>query len=276
MQKLRFRQKIERDWNALFKRHPDDDDLHTYLDEDDQPDYRKGYDQHRRDLCDAIDRANVSERQSNTVREEHLAALQNPTERDFTDAYERELRLKIKYLRDIKFLVGTETRVGAPANVLRAFDAGVRIRQATAEVDDAAIALATQRHDELKPMHPIQRRRAIDAHRKISTDASFIPVAGDSTFAPLGGGNNATKLGLWIKGDANGNISERTVIKDVCFDHDAGEWDDAINWQDVQDPLNKVLTEAHVMERLRDTGSANVVKLIRGRLLAADLVYRVS
>ena len=276
MQKLRLRQAIKRNWNALVKKDPDDDDLLTFLDEEDQPVYPKGYDQYRKDLCDAIDRANISERQSTDPVVDALARLQNPTESEITEAHEHALRLKIKYLLDIKFLVKYETRVGALADVPRAFDAGDRIQRATAQVDLAANQLATQRRDELRPMPPILRRQAIDAHRDKSTNASFIQVRGSSMFAPLGGGNNDTKLGLWIKTDANGNINERTVIKDVCFDHDPAEWDDAIHWQNVHDPLNKVLTEAHIMERLRGTGSANVVKLIWGKLLAPDLVYRVS
>lgn len=274
-QKLRLRQTIKRSWNALVKMYPDDDDLHTYLDEDDQPDYPNGYDQHRKDFCDAIDRANISEGQSNNAIVDVLAGRQNPTESELTKAHERALRLKIKYLLDIRFLINYEKRVGALADVLRALDAGDREHQATAEVDSAANALAAQRRAELKPMHPIQRRRAIDAHREKSTSASFIQVPGSSMFAPLGGGNNDTKLGLWIRTDANGNVNERTVVKDVCFDHDPAEWDEDIHWQNVHDPLNKVLTEAHVMERLRETNSANVVRLIWGKLLAPDLVFQV-
>jgi hypothetical protein len=276
MQKLRLRQAIKRNWNALVKKDPDDDDLLTFLDEDDQPDYPKGYDQYRKDLCDAIDRANISERRSRNPVVDALAGRQNLTESEITDAYERALRLRIKYLLDIKFLINYETRVGALADVLRAFDAGDRIQRATAQVDLAADELAAQRRAELRPMNPTQRRRAIDDHRRKSTSASFIQVPGSSMFVPLGGGNNDTKLGLWIKTDANGNINERTVIKDVCFDHDPAEWAEPIHWQNVHDPLNKVLTEAHVMERLRATGSANVVRLIWGKLLAPDLVYRVS
>jgi hypothetical protein len=260
LHQLRTKQATRRNWNAIVRLHPED---HAQL---------------KRDLCDAIDRAFISEVRSNATVATAVAMLQDSvsTARQKTAAYELAFREKIQYLRELTDLVDIETRIGAPAATARAFDAGFRTDQARNQVDTTASFVAQQREEEFSALTELQRRRAIDAHRDVFSRASF-DQGQDNTFVPLHGGNGDTKLGLWIRTDANHNIIERTVIKDVCFDHDPLAWNDPLYWQNIQDPLNKVLTEAHVMERLQACAdSQNVVRLRQWQLHAAELVFRVS
>lgn len=261
LHRLRTKQAIRRNWNAIVRVHPGD---HAQL---------------KRDLCDAIDRANMSEMQSNAVLAAAQASLlpNSPsTARGRTAAHELALREKIQSLRDLTALVNIEDRIGAPAAAVRDFDAGDRIDQVRRQVDSAATLVAQRRLEELQPLPILQKRRALDAHRDAFSKASF-QQGQDNTFVALGGGNSDTKLGVWIRTDANRDIIDRTVIKDVCFDYDPNDWTNPLTWQNVGDPLNKVLTEAHVMERLRDTDdSQNVVGLRSWQLHAEELVFRVG
>lgn len=258
LQQYRMKRTIKARWNAIARLHPQD---HARL---------------KRFLCDAIDRASVSERDSNNALAAAQASLGNPqsTRRQRTDSYKRALRMNIKSLLDLTALVKIETRIGTPADAVRAFDA-TRTDVARRRVDDAANRVAEQQRDELRPLDVFTRRRVLNAHRAISSRALTDQVP-RSTFVPIFGGNNDTNLGLWIRGDANGNIVERSVVKDICFHHDPFEWDNPVNWENVLDPLDKVLTEAHIMKRLRDTGSNNVVTLRWSQLRASELIYRVS
>ena len=261
LHQLRLKQATRRNWNAIVRQHPQD---HAQL---------------KRDLCDAIDRANISEIQSNAA----LAAAQdsllpNPpsTAGERIDAHELALREKLQSLRDLTALVHIETLIGAPAAAVRNFDAGARIDQVRGQIDSAATLVAQRRLEELQPLSILQRWRALDAHRDVFSRASF-QQGQDNTFVALGGGNSDTKLSVWIRTDANRDIIDRTVIKDVCFDYDPNDWTNPLTWQNVGDPLNKVLTEAHVMERLRDTDdSQNVVGLRSWQLHAEELVFRVG
>lgn len=261
LHRLRTKQAIRRNWNAIARVHPED---HAQL---------------KRDLCDAIDRANISEIQSNAA----LAAAQASllpnlpsTARQRTVAHELALREKIQSLRDLTALVVIESRIGAPVAAVRDFDAGDRIDQLRRQVDSAATLVAQRRLEEFQPLSILQKRRALDAHRDVFSRASFHKGPGN-TFVALPGGNGDTKLGVWISTDANGDIIDRTVIKDVCFDYDPNDWTNPITWQNVRDTLNKVLTEARVMERLRDTeDSQNVVRLRSRQLHAEELVFRVG
>jgi len=258
MERLRTNQTIRRNWNAIARLHPE---RHA---------------QFKRLLCDAIDRASVSQTDSNTAVAAAQASIGNDqaTRRQRTDAYERALRASIQYLREITFLVNTETLIGAPAHAIRVFDSA-RVAPARAQLNGAAIRVAEQRRDELRPLDIWSRRRELNAHREVSARAAVNQVP-RSTFVPMFGGNNDTNLCLWIQGDVNGNIVERSVIKDVCFDYDPVQWDNAVNWQNAGDPLNKVLTEAHVMKRVGETGSENVVMLRCCQLRVSELMFRVS
>ena len=250
-----------RNWNAIARVHPED---HAQL---------------KRDLCNAIDRANISEIQSNAALATAQASLlPNPpsTARQRTAAHELALREKIQSLRNLTTLVDIETRIGAPVAAVRDFDAGDRIDQVRRQVDSAATLVAQRRIEEFQPLSLLQKRRALDAHRDVFSRASFHQGPGNTFFA-LPGGNGDTKLGVWIRTDANDNILDRIAIKDVCFDYDPNDWTNGITWQNVHDPLNKVLTEAHVMERLQDTeDSQNVVRLRSRQLHAEELVFRVG
>ena len=259
--RLRTKQAIRRNWNAIVRVHPEN---HARL---------------KRDLCDAIDRANVSEIQSNAALAAAQASLlPNPpsTASQRTAAHEHALREKIRSLRDLTDLIDVETRIGAPAAAVRDFDAGDRLDQVRRQVDSAATLVAQRRNEELQPLSILQKRRALDAHRDVFSRASF-QQGQDNTFVALSGGNTETKLGVWIRTDANHDIIDRTVIKDVCFDYDPNDWTHALSWQNVHDPLNKVLTEAHVMDRLQATAnSQNVVRLRSWQLHAEELVFRVG
>lgn len=199
---------------------------------------------------------------------------QQSTRRQRTDAYKRALRVNIKSLLDLTALVKIEERIGTPADAVRAFDA-TRTDVARRRVNETANRVAIQWRAELKPLDVFTRRRVLNAHRAVSSRALADQVP-RSMFVLIFGGNNDTNLGLWIQGDANGNIVERSVVKDICFDHDPFEWDSAVNWENVLDPLDKVLTEAHIMKRLRVAGSENVETLRSSQLRASELIYRVS
>lgn len=261
LHQLRLKQATRRNWNAIVRLHPQD---HAQL---------------KRDLCDAIDRANISEIQSNAA----LAAAQdsllpNPpsTAGERIDAHELALREKLQSLRDLTALIPIETRIGAPAAAVWNFDAVARIDQVRRQVDSAATLVAQRRLEEIQPLTLLQKRWAIDAHRDVFSKASFDQGQYD-TYVPLAGGNGDTKLGVWIRTDANDNIVDRTVIKDVCFDYDTRGWINPITWQNVHDPLDKVLTEAHLMEKLQATAdSQNVVRLRARQLHAEELVFRVG
>lgn len=93
---------------------------------------------------------------------------------------------------------------------------------------------------------------------------------------PFDGGNNETQLGLWAESDASGNIIDRTVIKYVCFEQNENPWVDPELWRDPLNPLDKMLVEAHVMERLRNPQSSTIVQLSTWSPHVARLVFRVS
>ena len=147
LQRLRLRRAIKKDWDALVKRFPDNDELHTYLDGDERLEYPRGYDQPRKDLCDAIDRANISERRSDEAFAAHQAVMRNrqSTRRNLTNSHERLLRARIRLLQDIRALVGFERSIGALADILRAHDAGVRTTQARANVVNTSNQVAYYR-----------------------------------------------------------------------------------------------------------------------------------
>lgn len=261
LHRLRTKQATRRNWNAIARVHPQD---HAQL---------------KRDLCDAIDRANISEIQSNAaLAAAEASLLPNPpsTAEQRTAALEFAFREKLQSLRDLTALINIEIRIGAPAAAVRNFDAVARIDQVREQVDSAATLVAQRRLEEIQPLSLLQKRRAIYAHRDVFSKASF-DQGQDNTFIPLAGGNGDTKLGIWIRTDADHNIVDRTVIKDVCCDYDPADWTNPITWQNVRDPLNKVLTEAHVMERLQATvDSQNVVRLRARQLHAEELVFRVG
>jgi hypothetical protein len=258
LQQYRTKRTIKARWNAIARLHPQD---HARL---------------KRFLCDVIDRASVSERDSNNALAAAQASIGDPqsTARQKTDSYERALRAHIRFLHDLTLLVKTETRIGTPADAVRTFDEA-RTVGARTQVDSAANRVAYQRREELRPLNVFTRRRVLNAHQAVSSRALADQVP-RSIFVPIFSGNNDTNLGLWIQSDANGNIIERSVVKDICFDHDPFEWDNGVNWENVGDPLDKVLTEAHIMKRLRDARSENVVMLRSCQLRASELIFRVS
>ena len=253
-----MRQAIKRNWNAIVKSPGNNAQL-------------------RRDLCGAIARADASERQADAATRTAEADLRSTVSRvrQKTESHENALRAWIQPLRDLAPLIRIETRIGAPAADLRAFDTGDRTRRPQIQINEASKLVAARRAEEVAHLGGKSRRQAIDARRDEFARASFGQGQGN-TYVPLGDGNDDSKLGLWIRSDANHNIVERTAIKDVCFDRYPDGWDDAITWQNADDPLNKVLTEAHVMERLGALDSPNVVRLRTWELHHAELVFRVS
>lgn len=186
------------------------------------------------------------------------------------------LRAKVQHVVDLTALIQTETIIGAPATVLRMFDSGDRITELRRLVHFAATVVGNWRSQEVAPVRGLlQRLAAIDTPREAFARASFDQRQG-SMYVPLGGGNRDTKIGLWVSSDVNGIITDRCVVKDVCFDQDVGKWNDPLMWQNPEDPLSKTLTEAHVMRRLQDTRSQNVVRLRNWQLHNVQLVARVS
>ena len=259
MQKLRANQAFKRFRKDMLKEHPAD---HARL---------------KRDLCNAIDRVNVSEPRDGTATRAFLAALERKRwqARRKTELGETMLRAKVQFLTDLTDLARVETLIGAPVRTFRISDAPEgRIDILRTHLNEAAELVANQRGEEVGGLGDLARRAARYARRDEFSQASFNQGVGN-TYVSLDGGSLDTKLGLWIQSDANRNITERTVVKDSCFDNDAAGWNNPLRWQNVDNPLNKVVTEAHVMSRLRDTGSENVVRLRHGELRAAELVYRV-
>ncbi|KAM0719904.1 hypothetical protein Q7P37_004039 [Cladosporium fusiforme] len=82
-------------------------------------------------------------------------------------------------------------------------------------------------------------------------------------FFKLEGGNRTSQLGIWVESDGNGNIVDRTVVKDVYYDnpdYPDGLFDHGL-WTDPDDVLDKVPLEVNVMLKLNEVESPNIVVL---------------
>ena len=195
-----------------------------------------------------------------------------------TDAGETMLRTKVRLLEDLVELIRIETIVGQPAAAFKAFDESAgRIEAWRQHINEAARVVIHQKDNEFSHLGPIAQRTARSTRRKEFLSASLGHGAG-TRFISFAGGNLTTELGLWATTDVHHNITERTFIKDICFDKspEENDWNDPQLWQNHGDPLSKFLTEAHIMERLRDTNSENVVTLRQWRRYTEKLTFRVS
>jgi serine/threonine protein kinase len=244
----------------MVKKHPDD------------------YARLKRQVCDAMGRVNASEPPDvvATAYFNDVIERNDQSARHRTNSGETMLRTKIRFLADLTELVRIETLVGEPLDAFIAFDAAQdRIVRLRYEVVEGPGKVARLRNKEVSGLEELTQRAARYARRDEFSRASFDQEQ-TNRFVPMGGGNHETKLGLYVRTDDNYNITERTVIKDVYVDNDMDNWDDSGQWQNADDPIDKVLTEAHVMERLRDTNSDNVVRLIEWQLHVPELAFRVK
>lgn len=251
LQKLRTKQLLKREWKAIAA-------------------------QDKRPLCQAIHRAGVAERHAQN------AALITKRDLKKTGRIGRKaastqdlLQARVEYLQELATLVLVETQIGATVDDMRAYDDGARIRRARHLVNKTAEYLVHRRQKEARSVGLLKRLRLIGTRRQDFQRERF-GRGGGNTFLPFDGGNNETQLGLWVESDANGNIIDRTVIKDVCFEQNKDSWVDPELWRNPLDPLDKMLVEAHVMERLRNAQSSTIVQLRTWSLHAARLVFRVS
>jgi hypothetical protein len=260
MQKLRATQAFRRFGTAMVKKHPDD------------------YARLKRQVCDAMGRVNASEPPDvvATAYFNDVIERNDQSARHKTNSGETMLPTKVRFLADLTELVRIETLVGEPLDAFIAFDAAQdRIVRLRYEVVEGPGKVARLRNKEVSGLEELTQRAARYARRDEFSRASFDQEQ-TNRFVPMGGGNHEIKPGLYVRTDDNYNITERTVIKDVYVDNDMDNWDDSGQWQNADDPIDKVLTEAHVMERLRDTNSDNVVRLIEWQLHVQELAFRVS
>lgn len=88
---------------------------------------------------------------------------------------------------------------------------------------------------------------------------------------------STSTAGLWLCGDHNNTIVDRFVVKDVWFTERPEQWTRARWWVgDVNDILRRVPREAHIMTRLNEARSENILQMRSWVIRQHQLMYRVS
>lgn len=259
LQRLRTRQELKRNWNSIGGKNRNE---HLRL---------------GRSLCDAIILAGVSAGHAadaqDTFDNDQTQAILTPAQ--MTASAENMYRALIQYLQNLVALVRIEDEIGAPAAVLRALDGGERMQNLIDEVDDAGETVAGLRHAEVAHLGTDGALNAINTRRDAFLNEHF-DQGPDNTFVGFEGGNEDSRFGIWIQSDANGRITDRVVVKDVCFELMPAFWSDRRIWHNLDQPFGKELVETYLMKKLQETGSPNVVRLRDSQLHVWEMLFRVS
>lgn len=173
-----------------------------------------------------------------------------------------------RYRDELGTLIELGDEIGDSLKEMLDHDRNVRVPKIEEALVKDEVNLFKTREEELRNR---QGRRADYQNSDYVEDAMH-------RFVRFGGGNPHSSLGLWVELDNEWNITDRNVIKDTSYEEldQIDDWNNPVYWHILSPDPARMSLEAHIMERLRDSGSENVVRLRGWGVMPEVLAHRVS
>lgn len=221
-------------------------------------------------LCSAMKLVVEAREEMRQAEQEYNDAVGDNTQMfgGWGDRATRMIQSTVRYRNRLRALIRIERQIGSfPADLLK------HDREKRLLLLEKGLAKDRQSHAETQEEESNNRKARRNRFHRAAFEADPL-----HRFLRIDGGNDQSKLGLWVELDDYQNIKNRTVIKDVSYEEEADrkDWTKSTFWLNPWARTAKMPTEVQVMQRFSRMPSSNIVQLRKWHLFAERFMYRVS